>query len=312
MRGAYLLAEMSQRVWALPPDMVRSFANVAYRWASGAAASAEVTEAVSADMQARDARRSAAASASNGSVAVIPVYGVVTQRGNMMDALCGGGSVSTQQLAASIADAINDETIGAIVLDVNSPGGEVYGVEEVADVIYAARGQKPIIAYANALAASAAYWIASQATEFHMTPSGDVGSIGVLCAHEDWSKFNAENGINVTYISAGKFKTEMNPDAPLSDEAQAFQQSRVNDYYSSFTKGVARGRGVPVSAVRSDMGEGRCFGATQALATKMVDAVSTFDQVMKRAKAMAADAARPAANARAAAATRAELESRIK
>ena len=101
-------------------------------------------------------------------------------------------------------------------------------------------------------------------------------------AHEDWSKALAEAGVDVTMISAGKFKTEGNPYGPLPADAKEFMQSRVNDYYGAFTRDVAKGRAVSVDQVRGGMGQGRVLGASQAVGEKMVDDVLTFDDVVRR------------------------------
>ena len=190
-------------------------------------------------------------------------------------------------------EALADETVSQILLDIDSPGGSVYGVGELAAEIYAARSAKPIVAVSNSLAASAAYWIGSAASEFYVTPGGEVGSIGVWQAHEDWSKALDEAGVKTTLISAGKFKVEGNPYEPLSQEARDFMQLRTDEYYSAFTKAVAKGRGVGIDAVRSGMGQGRVLGADAALAENMVDGIATFDEVVKKMQR----AAKPARSA---------------
>ena len=101
-------------------------------------------------------------------------------------------------------------------------------------------------------------------------------------AHQDYSKAMDEAGVKTTLISAGKFKVEGNPYAPLDEEAQGFMQSRVDDYYAAFTKAVAKGRGVPISQVRDGMGQGRVLGADAALASSMVDGIATFEDVVKK------------------------------
>jgi signal peptide peptidase SppA len=181
--------------------------------------------------------------------------------------------------------------VGQILIDIDSPGGSVYGVVELADEIQSARSQKRIVAVANSLAASAAYWIGCSASEFYVTPGGEVGSIGVWQAHQDYSQALDEAGVKTTLISAGKFKVEGNPYSPLNDEAQSFMQSRVDEYYAAFTKAVARGRGVPISQVREGMGQGRVLGAAAALAQNMVDGIATFNDVLKQ---MRRDAKQPA------------------
>ena len=153
-----------------------------------------------------------------------------------------------------------------------------------------------MVAIANSLAASAAYWIGCSASEFYVTPGGEVGSIGVWQAHFDYSQAFAAEGIQPTLISAGKYKVEGNPYAPLDEEAQGFMQSRVDDYYATFTKAVARGRGVPIAQVREGMGQGRVLGADAAQAQGMVDGVATFDEVVREMRRNARASAMPKAS----------------
>jgi signal peptide peptidase SppA len=200
----------------------------------------------------------------------------------MVDDISGPGSTSTQQFSAVLRQMLADDTVGQILIDIDSPGGSVYGVSELAGEIVKARAQKPVIAVANSLAASAAYWIGCSASEFYVTPGGEVGSIGVWQAHFDYSKALEEDGVKPTLISAGKFKVEGNPYVPLDEHAQAFMQSRVDDYYNAFVEAVAVGRGVSISDVRNGMGEGRVLGAEAALAMNMVDGISTFDEVLSK------------------------------
>jgi ClpP class serine protease len=146
-------------------------------------------------------------------------------------------------------------------------------VPELADEIYAARSQKPITAFVDTMAASAAYWLASQATEVIITPSGRVGSIGVFGLHMDHSQELAKAGIFPTFIQAGKYKTEANPLQPLSDDAKAAWQARVEAMYGVFVRDVARGRGVTADAVRSEFGEGRMVDAKDAVTKGMADQI---------------------------------------
>jgi len=211
-------------------------------------------------------------------VAVIPIQGVIAQRVSLMSDVSGG--VSTEQISADLRSALSDDTVKSIVFDLDSPGGTVYGVEEVADEIYRARGQKPMTAAVNSLAASAAYWIASAADKIVVTPGGEVGSVGVFMEHLDMSKALAEEGLDMTLISAGTYKTEGNPYEPLTDEARTFLQGQVDRYYGKFVSALARNRSVSNKRVREEFGEGRVFGAEQALEAKMVDRIGTFDQTL--------------------------------
>jgi signal peptide peptidase SppA len=177
---------------------------------------------------------------------------------------------------------VADESVGAIVIDIDSPGGSVFGTPELADEILKARGAKPIIAVANSNADSAAYWIASAADEIVGTPSSMVGSIGVWTMHVDFSKMDERVGMKVTYVSAGKYKVEGNEYEPLGEEAQAALQARVDEYYGMFVAAVAKGRGVTASAVRNGYGEGRVVTAKQALALGMIDRIGTLGQTLAR------------------------------
>jgi signal peptide peptidase SppA len=223
-----------------------------------------------------------------GTVAVIPIYGVITPRADLFTEMSGGTSM--QGFTESLAAAVADDSIGAILLDVDSPGGMTDLVPEAAAEIRAARGSKPIVAIANTDAASAAYWLASQADEFVVTPSGMVGSIGVFAAHDDVSAAMEQDGIKTTLISAGKYKTESNPFEPLSDEARAAIQERVDQFYGMFVKDVSKGRRVPIDSVRSGFGEGRIVTAQDALKLGMVDRIDTFESTVERLIVQAATA----------------------
>ena len=226
------------------------------------------------------ARSSNGGAAGGNSVAVLPLVGVIIPRADFFTEASGG--VSVQRFTQRFRQALADPEVGSIVIDVDSPGGQVSGVEELSREIFDARGQKPITAVANSLAASAAYWIATAADELLVTPSGEAGSIGVLAMHEDISRWLDEQGLAISLISAGKYKTEGNPFEPLSEEARAAIQGRVDEYYDMFIAAVARNRGVKRSDVRGGFGEGRVVGAKEAVSLGMADRVATLDETVNR------------------------------
>jgi len=280
MKGELLMAEFLATPWALMPERLNALTAVLGRWNRGQPAGDDVLTQVMADREARQVKRQMAQSAGGAGIAVLPLYGIVTQRANMVDDVSGPGMTSTQMFGAALRQALADDSVGQILIDIDSPGGSVYGVAELADQIQSARASKPVVAIANSLAASAAYWIGCAAGEFYVTPGGEVGSIGVWQAHFDYSQAIAAEGVTPTLISAGKYKVEGNPYEPLNDEARGFMQSRVDDYYGAFTKAVAKGRGLPVANVREGLGQGRVLGADTAVGQKMVDGISTFDDLI--------------------------------
>jgi len=276
-----LLALALSTPWALRPDVISASVSILVR----RMLEKEGLAAREHDTNGHMARTNAAARAGSGSsragaIAIIPIMGTIVQRADQLP-LCEGGT-TTENVAAALRQAMADSSISQILLHIHSPGGSVFGVQELADEIRAARAQKPIVAIADSMAASAAYWLGCSAGEFYVTPSGQVGSIGVYMAHEDVSQALDKAGVNVTLISSGKFKTEGNPFAPLPDDARAFLQASTDSYYAAFTEAVSKGRNVPISKVRNGMGQGRVLGARAALAEKMVDGVMTFADVVRR------------------------------
>lgn len=202
-------------------------------------------------------------------VAVLPVRGMIVPRATYWSGLFG--MTGLDQLAGSLAAALADSEVGEIVLDIDSPGGSVAGVAEMAERIYQARGVKPITAVVNHLAASAGYWLASAAGSVVVSESAEVGSIGVYAMHANAAGMLEKEGVQVTLISAGEFKTEGNPYQPLSDAARAAIQGRIDRYYGQFVGDVARFRGRTDSDVRDNFGRGRIVGMADALTAGMAD-----------------------------------------
>lgn len=267
----HVLTWVATTPWAILPEKLAVMMEVLAVHARGGKFSAD-------EIAARIGDRRPSAAMTSGGVAVLPLHGIISQRADMMSESSGG--TSTEGFTRAFRAAVADPDVGAIVIDVDSPGGSVPGVDELSAEIFRARGQKPVTAVANSLAASAAYWIASAADELVVAPSGEVGSIGVFTAHQDLSRALDSAGITTTLIGAGKYKTEASPYAPLSVDARAAIQSRVDDYYGMFTRAVARNRGVSVDDVRGGFGEGRVVGARDAVRQRMADRIGTLDAVI--------------------------------
>jgi signal peptide peptidase SppA len=215
-------------------------------------------------------------------IAVISVFGIIAQHAAQVDDISGPGGTSTERVTRSFRSAINDPSVKAIVLHIDSPGGNVHGVQALFDEIISARGNKPIVAQVNSLAASAAYWIACACDEIVVTPGGQVGSIGVYGLHRDVSKAADAMGVKFTFISAGKYKVEGNQYEPLSDEAHQALQEQIDAYYADFTGGVAQGRGVKQADVVNGFGEGRVEKDKKAVKLGMADRVATMDDTLQR------------------------------
>lgn len=216
-----------------------------------------------------------------GTVAIIPIHGMITQRGSVWDDEFGG--TSTMKFEAAFSRAYNNERIGAIVLDIDSPGGTTPGVQLASDRIYSTRGgAKPVVGVVNSMCDSAAYWMGSSAESFVAVPGAwSIGNIGVYRMHVDVSKMMENFGVKHEFISTPEYKTEGNPYEPLSEEARAFQQQQVDAVYEQFNKTVARNRGVTPAHARDHYGKGRDFNAEQAAQMGLVDRVASMEQILK-------------------------------
>jgi signal peptide peptidase SppA len=274
-----IIAYVRDMPWAIRPSMLAVILDLIRYRAEGGELTPEEIRLRLEDAQAASKKRSSPI-ASGGAVAVINIFGPIVQHADMFSEV--SGMVSTEGVTALFRGVMNDPNVKAIVLNVDSPGGGVYGVDELATEIRAARGEKPIVAVANSQMASAAYYIGAAADEIVVTPGGEVGSIGVFMAHQDLSEALKLEGVGVTLISAGKYKTESNPFEPLTEEARAALQKTVNAYYDAFVSAVSKGRDVRASEVRGGFGEGRMVVAKEAVALGMADRIETLDETIDR------------------------------
>lgn len=204
-------------------------------------------------------------------VAVIPITGPITKGSSFMSFLFGGMTID--EISVAFNAALADDAVNSIMLQVNSPGGSILGVQEFATQIYEARGRKPIVTYCDGVMASAAYWIGAAADKVYISGKTNmVGHIGVIFTHytDKWE--------NETKFYAGKYK-HIDAGGELNEEDKGILQARVDYVYSIFVEDIAKFKGVPVGTVLSDMTEGRVFLGQQAVTAGLVDGISTFDQI---------------------------------
>lgn len=207
-------------------------------------------------------------------VAVIPVSGTLLHRVSF-----SGWGITGYDFIRSMFDAaLGDPDVKGIAFDVNSGGGQVDGAFELADHIYANRDKKPSMSIVNSHAYSAAYLLASAAGQMSVPKTGGTGSIGVVTMHTDYSKALDENGINITFIHAGKHKVDGNPYEKLSASVRKRIQTRIDSSYDLFVSAVAKYRGLSEKEVRDT--EAQTFSADESLSLNLVDAVSSPDEAM--------------------------------
>lgn len=208
-------------------------------------------------------------------IAVVSVIGTLVSRSGYLDA--ASGLQAYGDIADAIVTAINDESVRGVILDVDSPGGEVGGLFDLVDQIQTIRGAsaKPLWAVANESALSAAYAIASAADRLYVTRTGEVGSIGVVAVHIDESGADAKAGLAWTFVFAGDRKVDGNAHEPLSERARATIQADVDRLYADFCALVAANRGLSPEAVRGT--EAAIYRGTLAVRAGLADRLGTLD-----------------------------------
>lgn len=214
-------------------------------------------------------------------VAILNVEGPLFRYANMMTEL--SGATSYERIAKDFRAAIDNEDVRAVLLNIDSPGGEANGTSELADHIYSARGIKPIVAYVGGSGASGAYWIASAADEVVAQETAMLGSIGVRTALIDDSERKAEEGLREYVIVSSQSPDKAVDPSNESDRARV--QALVDDLAGVFVSKVARNRGVSEDKVLSDFGQGDVMVGQRAVDAGLADRLGNFEALMEELSA---------------------------
>lgn len=252
--------------WAIVQDWLTLIIDVANRDYSNI----ELATAI------REERALAAPPARVGSVAVIPVIGPIVPRGGIFANV--SGLTSCDGIAAQIDDALSDRDIDRIILNFDSPGGQVTGVYELARYIRASCAVKPITAYVSGMADSAAYWLACACDRIVAVKTGTVGSIGVITTWTDDSAAKKAAGLKeYTFVSSPSPNKHLDPKTPAGRQEI---QERIDAIAAIFMDEVARYRGVALQTVGDDFGKGSELMADDALAVGMIDEIGVFENAL--------------------------------
>jgi signal peptide peptidase SppA len=208
-------------------------------------------------------------------IAVVQVEGSLAHKTGNLDP--ESGMTGYDGIRAKLEMAMKDPAVKGILMDVDSPGGEVSGAFDLADFIAGSK-QKQIWAYANDLMASAAYLVGSQADKVFASQTASVGSIGVLVAHADYSKAMEAEGVKVTLIHSGEHKVDGNPYAALPDGVKSDIQAEIDGLRDKFAASVSRGRKMSKESILDT--EARVYPGAKAVEMGLVDGVASFDEVI--------------------------------
>lgn len=217
----------------------------------------------------------------HGGIAVLQMSGVIAPKANLFMSISGG--MSTQMATRQLQAAIDDPQVRAVVLAIDSPGGNVIGTPEMAAAVRELSAQKPIVTHCDGTLASAAYWIGSAANAVYISGSTvQVGSIGVVVDRT----YRPDRAVHEESITAGRYKRLAKANEPLSDESRAVVQADVDYVYSVFVDDVAAYRATTSERVLEHMADGRVFRGQQAIDAGLADGITSLDALVAR---MAAD-----------------------
>ena len=206
-------------------------------------------------------------------VAIVPLVGPIFRRAGLLTQV--SGATSTEEFAQEVQAAVDNPTVRAVVLDISSPGGEVSGVNEVADAIYGMRGVKPIVAYVSDQGASGAYWIASAADRIVLDATASVGSIGAVARY---MKVADKPGVSVTEIVSSQSPNKRLD--PATDAGRAAMQREVDAVAQVFVEAVARNRSTTVESVLEKYGQGGSEIGARAVKAGMADSLGSLEGVI--------------------------------
>lgn len=219
-----------------------------------------------------------------GNVAVIPVRGVLTKTANWWN-----GGTAVVDVSRALALAAVDGEAKSIVLYIDSPGGSVDGISDLSDAVHSAVEEKPVVAFASGMMASAAYWVGCAASRIVASQDAIVGSIGVYTILQDVSKMMSTMGINHEIVRTGKYKGAEVPLFPISKESREQAQAMADSFHTLFVQKVADFRGMSPKQV-SALADGRVYVGQAAVERGLADEIGTLDSVVAALATLQEDA----------------------
>ena len=212
----------------------------------------------------------------NGDAGTVELFGPLMKHSSSLS-----GGTSTVDARRRVRALAEDPDVGSILLHIESPGGTVAGTKELGDEIAKAAQSKRVVAFIEDLGASAAYWLASQASEIYANETAQVGSIGTYLAVRDTSEAFEKAGVKTHVIRAGEFKGLGMPGTKLTEEHIAYLQNRIEEVNEFFLEAVADGRAkLNIDQVR-ELADGKTHSAKRATALGLIDGVKTFEEVQQ-------------------------------
>ncbi len=262
-----ILAALYGQPWLLTEAMLNTMIDIAHRKNDYEAVAAKIGQQLANTRQVK----------MRDGVAIVPVVGPIFRHADLFTDISGATAI--ERLATDLTTAVESRDVERILLNIDSPGGQANGIDEMADMIYEARDIKPITAYVGGTGASAAYWLASAANEIIAHKTAMLGSIGVVLAIRDTREKDKKEGVVVHEIVSSS-SPKKRPD-PATDEGRGLLLDKVDTLASIFIESVARNRGVSSETVRNDFGKGDLLIGQAAVDAGLADRLDSFENVIQ-------------------------------
>src|SRR6266513_1588504 len=210
---------------------------------------------------------------------------LVTLRGLISSSIPGNAHDSmVEDLRAALQQAADDNRVKAIVLEVDSPGGEVTASDQIYHALVNARAKKPVVVYMESLAASGGYYVSCGGKFLMANDTTITGSIGVIIQTLNYEQLFNKIGLAAVVFKSGKFKDMLNGARPMTPEEREFVQSFVMKTYDKFLGIVSKERNLPADGLRNSIADGRIFAGKEALENKLIDSVGQIEDAYAKAK----------------------------
>ena len=284
-RDSALMRYLCEEAWPLRESVLDRMIEVFTRHADGVKLTAQqIEEAIHAAGGAPDDEGDAEPKMliADG-VGIVPIFGVIAKHAGMVNGVSQPQGSSVERISEDLAAAEKDPRVQAVLLQIESPGGSIGGLPELAADIRALDAVKPVFAFVDDQAASAAYWLASQARGVFATRGAAVGSIGVYTILADTSERASRAGVRLVKIRSGPFKGTAEPGTPIDDAELAPIQARIDALYNLFVQDVAAARGLDMEALLS-VADGRVLTGVEAADAGLIDGVKTYEQTLALAR----------------------------
>lgn len=269
---ALLLAQFRSSKWAITPEWYANLERILEERAAGQ----PLTPEARAEMEAQT--YGAATDRQPDKVAVLQVYGPIVPRADLISEY--SALASHQGIAQALRAAADDDSVREIIMDVDSPGGAVAGIDVSLEAMRYAAAKKSVTVVCEGILASAAYWIGAQANRVVVTPTAIVGSISVIMDHRDITEAQRQMGIKTTILATGKWKSLGHSTEPLTDEGKDKLLGEMMQVHDLFVADIAAGRRVSAEAAQERWADGSVWIGGQALDAGLVDEIGTMQSVL--------------------------------